>query len=183
MAGNRTRRTSSSHSYRYHEQDYGAYRSNLAYDFDTLEREAPKKQPQIRTISRPKVHVRPTERVSISAVLGFAVVAALFALVIFSYVRLTALSDSVVALQAELSALQTENVTLTTAYERTFDLETVESAAEAAGMSKPSHSQIYYLNMETADSASVYTTSGTNTVQKLFSAVGKHLKSIAEYFA
>ena len=62
-----------------------------------------------------------------------------------SYVQLTALSDSVVSLQKELTTLQTENVTLTTAYERAFDLETVESAARAAGMSKPSTSQIYYL--------------------------------------
>lgn len=182
MAANRTGKT----AYRSRERDYGAYRSNLAYDFDALERrraqETPQKQPRIRTISRPKVQVRPAERVSVSAVLGFAAVAVMLVLVLAGYAHLTALSDSVVSLQSELSALQTENVTLTTAYERTFDLETVESAAEAAGMSKPSHSQIYYLNLETADSASVYATQ-SSTAQKLFSAIGAQLKSIAEYFA
>ncbi len=93
----------------------------------------------------PKVNLRPAEQVSVSAVLGFLVAGAMLVLVLMSYVQLTALSDSVVSLQKELTTLQTENVTLTTAYERAFDLETVESAARAAGMSKPSTSQIYYL--------------------------------------
>ncbi len=39
--------------------------------------------------------------------------------------------------------LQAENVTLTAQYEQMFDLATVKEVAEAAGMSKPSSSQIY----------------------------------------
>ena len=115
--------------------------------------------------------------------LGFVAAGVLLALVLMSYVRLTALSDSVVSLQKELSALQTENVTLTAAYERTFDLETLESAAAAAGMSKPSPSQIFYLDMAVPDSASVYTVENENVLGKLFSSVGKGLYSVVEYFA
>lgn len=164
-----------------------ANRSNLAYDYNAVERERsferPQPQPQIRTISRPKVSVRPAERLSVSAVLGFAAAGMLLALVLMSYVRLTALSDSVVSLQKELSALQTEHVTLTAAYERTFDLETLESAAAAAGMSKPSPSQIFYLDMAVPDSASVYTVENGNVLGKIFSSVGKGLYSMVEYFA
>lgn len=164
-----------------------ANRSNLAYDYNALERERayerPQPQPQIRTISRPKVSVRPAERVSVSAILGFAAAAVMLSLVLMSYVRLTALSDSVVSLQKELSVLETENVTLTTAYERAFDLDTLESAAAAAGMSKPSPSQVYYLDMAAPDSASVYTVENGNVLDKLFSSMGKGLYSVVEYFA
>lgn len=164
-----------------------AYRSNLAYDFNTLERqrvqEAPKSHPRIRTIARPKVHVRPAERVSASAVFGFAVAGVLLALVIGSYVQLTALSDSVVSLKKELAVQQSENVTLMTAYERTFDLNTVESAAKSAGMSKPSHSQIYYIDMGAPDSASVYLTDNASAAQQFLVTIKNSVQAIAEYFA
>ena len=63
-------------------------------------------------------------------------------------------------LQSELSDLETQNVSLTAQYEQTFDLSTVKEAAEAAGMSKPSSSQIYYIDMSGADSAVVYQQAG-----------------------
>ena len=84
-------------------QGYGADRSNLAYDYNALERrrvqERPTPHPQVRTIRRPKVNLRPAEQVSVSAVLGFLVAGAMLVLVLMSYVQLTALSDSVVSLR------------------------------------------------------------------------------------
>ena len=164
-----------------------AYRSNLAYDFNALERRRPEERPQprprIRTISRPDVSVRPAERVSVVAVFGFAVAAVMLVLVLVSYVQLTALSSSVVSLQDQVTVLETENVTLTTAYERAFDLETVESAAAAAGMSKPSSSQVYYLDMTAPDSASVYEPEGGNILDQIVSALGQRLYAVVEYFA
>ena len=159
-------------------QGYGADRSNLAYDYNALERrrvqERPTPHPQVRTIRRPKVNLRPAEQVSVSAVLGFLVAGAMLVLVLMSYVQLTALSDSVVSLQKELTTLQT-------AYERAFDLETVESAARAAGMSKPSTSQIYYLDSNLPDSASVYTTASSGAGQ-ILSIIGDKLHAVVEYF-
>ena len=70
--------------------------------------------------------------------------------------QLTVISSEVVKLQSELSDLQTQNVSLTTKYEQTFDLSTIKEAAEAAGMSKPSSSQIYYIDMSGSDNAVVY---------------------------
>lgn len=166
-------------------RDYRAYNSNLAYDYNALEREREQRarRPQIRTISHTKVSVRPAERVSVFAIAGFVVVAALLVMILLSYAQLTALSASVVSLESELSSLQTENVTLTAAYERTFDLETVESAATAAGMSKPSSSQIYYLDMTAPDSASVYTVQEHHVLENIFSSFGKGFYSVVEYFA
>ena len=45
--------------------------------------------------------------------MGFAAVAALAVLVLMSYIQLTALSSETVALKKQMSALETENVTLT----------------------------------------------------------------------
>ena len=104
-------------------------------------------------------------------------------LVLVSYVQLMALSSSVVSLQDQVTTLETENVTLTTAYERAFDLETVESAAAAAGMSKPSSSQVYYLDMTAPDSASVYEPESGNFLDRIVSALGQRLYAVVEYFA
>lgn len=165
---------------------YDAYRSNLAYDFNTLERrrveEAPRQKPQIRTIRRPNVSVRPAERISPFSVLGFALTAVVLGFVLFSYVQLTALSSSVVSLQEELSTLQREHVTLTAAYERTFDLSTVENAAIAAGMSDPSASQIYYLDTTASDSASVHTVQRESAIGTLFAALGEKVRYVVNYF-
>ena len=168
------------------ERNFEAYRSNLAYDFDVLERqrvqETPQTTPRIRTITRPKVNVRPAERVSKMAVFGFVVAAAMLAMVLVSYAHLIALSDSVVSLQKELAVLERQNVTLTAEYGRTFDLDTVESAAVAAGMSKPGYSQIYYLDMQAPDSAYVYTNKVNTAAQNLFDQAAERVHKFVEYF-
>ena len=165
---------------------YDAYRSNLAYDYEAMERplieEVPRQKPQIRTIRKTSVSVRPAEKLSLFSVLGAAVAAVVLGLVLLSYVQLTALSSSVVSLQEELSVLKTEHVTLTAAYERTFDLSTVESAALAAGMSEPSASQIYYLDTTATDSASVYAVHRESALGSIFAALGEKVHYAVNYF-
>ncbi len=177
MAATRTRRGDM--------RDYRVSNSNLAYDYSALERERVQevRRPRIRTIARPKVYLRPAERVSASAVAGFIGVAVLLMMVLLSYAQLTQLSASVVSLEKQVSALEAENVTLTAAYNRAFDLETVESTARAAGMSKPSPSQIYYLDMGASDSASVYTHKEYDVLDQIFSSFGQGFYSVVEYFA
>ena len=141
---------------------------SLAYDLDRelrerelghageapLQREVALERPKVRSVS--KVQVRQRQHLSACSVVGFAAVAALAVLVLMSYIRLTALSSEGVALKKQLSALETENVTLTAQYERMFDRNSVKAAAEAAGMGKPSSSQIYYMDLSDGDSAVVY---------------------------
>lgn len=183
MNASRTPRKKSHSAYR----GMQAYGSNLAYDFGALERrrpqERPQPKPQIRTIRRPDVAVRPAERVSALMIAGFAAAGVLLALVVFSYVQLTVLSDSVVALQSRAADLETENVTLMTTYERAFDLATVEAAAQNGGMSKPSTSQVYYLDMDMPDSASVYETNSGGVLGGIFSSLGRGVYAVVEYFA
>ena len=167
-------------------RSYDANRSSLAYDYAAYEPERQQQEvrnPQIRTIRRPKVDLRPAEKVSGFALAGFFSVAVLLALVLFSYVQLTALSSSVVALKKEVNTLQTENVALMTSYERAFDLETVEGAALAAGMSKPSPSQIYYLDTNAADRALIYTPQKETALDQIVSSLKQGVYSVVDYFA
>ena len=67
--------------------------------------------PRERTLTRPKVQVRPAGQVSVFAVAGFLAGAIVAVMVLMSYVRLTALSDEDLAARiAELRRAQTEKV-------------------------------------------------------------------------
>lgn len=117
-------------------------------------REAERERPKTKSI--PRVQLRQAEKVSLMAVAGFAAVAVLALIVLAHYIQLTRLSYEVVDLKNELSALQTENDVLSAQYEQLFDLSSVREAAEAMGMTKPSSSQIYYIDLVEGDSAVVY---------------------------
>ncbi len=108
---------------------------------DAPRREAVPGAPKVRSVTAPRTRQR--QRLSVVSVLGFLAVTILAVVTLSQYVQLTVISSEVVKLQSELSDLQTQNVSLTTKYEQTFDLSTIKEAAEAAGMSKPSSSQIY----------------------------------------
>lgn len=94
--------------------------------------------------------------VSLFSVFGSILVMGMAVLVLVGHIQLTVLSSDTVALKEELEELESQNVILTAQYERMFDLTTVQEAAEAAGMSKPSSSQICYLDISGGDSAVVY---------------------------
>ena len=171
---------------------------DLAYDLDLEAREhalrhageAPRHQaaevPQVKTRPRvrslTKAEVRQRQKVSVLSVLGVGAAIGLAVLVLMGYIQLTALSAQVVDLQEELAQLETENVSLTAQHEKMFDLATVKEVAEAAGMSKPSSSQIYYLDMTTPDSASVYEPGSGNVLESVFSVLGERVYAVVEYF-
>ena len=169
---------------------------NLAHDLDweVKERqfrhagEAPRNepQPQIRTIRRAKaesrVQVREKERVSLVTLAGFAVVLGLAMMVLMNYIQLTVLSADTVALKNELAQLQTENVSLTTQYERLFDLTSVKEAAAAAGMTKPSNRQSCYVDLSGGDSAVVYQQEETSVLTRVLTSLGHSVYAVVEYF-
>ena len=78
--------------------------------------------------------------------------------------------------------LQTENVTLTAQHEQMFDLATVKEVAEAAGMSKPSSSQIYYIDLSEGDSAVVYQQEESNLLSRLLTSLNHGIYAVVEYF-
>ena len=175
-------------------QNERAVDGSLARDLDWAVRErelrhageAPRHQEQVR--QQPKVHaapkvlVRERQQVSLFSLLGFAAVAGLAVLVLMSYIQLTALASDTVALKKQLSTLETEHATLTAQYEQMFDLTTVREAAEAAGMTKPSASQICYLDMAGGDSAVVYQQEEPSVLSSVLTSLNHGVYAVVEYF-
>ena len=143
---------------------------SLAYDLDRelrerelghageapLQREVALERPKVRSVS--KVQVRQRQHLSAFSVVGFAAVAALAVLVLMSYIQLTA------------------------QHERMFDLDTVKAAAEAAGMTKPSASQIYYVDLSGGDSAVVYQQEEPGVLSRLLTSLNHGIYAVVEYF-
>ena len=86
-------------------------------------------------------------------------------------------------MQKQLSTLQDEHVTLLTQYERTFDLTSIKEAAAAAGMYKPSASQINYIDLSAPDSVEVYDSADVNVLSRVFTSLGRGVGSVVEYFS
>lgn len=137
-------------------------------------------QPKVQRRSAPVRRKR--EKVSLGALCGFLAVAAMVTLLLLCCAQLTELSADVVSMQRELSALEDEHVSLLTRYEKTFDLATIKEAAAAAGMSKPSASQIYYIDLSEADSVVVYQQQSTSVLSRVFTSLGQGVCAVVEYF-
>lgn len=165
---------------------------NLArnLDWEVRERElrhageAPRHQeaaePQVR--ARPRIRTRAAQHVSLLSVADFCVVGALALLVLVHYIQLTRLSDEVVDLRSQLSELETENVVLSAQYEQIFDLGSVREAAVAMGMTKPSSSQIYYIDLSEGDSAIVYQEASPGLLERLRESLHHGIYAVVEYF-
>ena len=181
---------------------YGGGRvvGNLAYDYDYAERRerrAPRPEPERREERReefirpprrkpqpaPRARVRERQRVSGVLVLGFTAMAAMIVAVLMSYAQLTSISADVVSMQKELKTLETEHVALLTRYEQTFDLTKIKEAAAAAGMNKPSSSQVNYIDLSAPDSVEVYRTQEGNVLSRVFTSLGQSAHSVVEYFS
>ena len=137
-------------------------------------------QPKVERRSAPVRRKR--EKISSGALCGFLAVAAMVALLILCRAQLTELSADMVSMQKELSALEDEHVSLLTRYEKTFDLATIKEAAAAAGMSKPSASQIYYIDLSEADNVVVYQQQSSSVLSRVFTSLGQGVCAVVEYF-
>ena len=162
---------------------------NLAYDERYAERRAPRRkseqreQPRRQEKKAVRPRVRERQRVSGVLVLGFAALAAMVVVVLMSYAQLTSISADVVSMQKELKTLDAEHVALLTQYERTFDLETVKAAAVAAGMNKPSSSQINYIDLSAPDSVELCEAQNVSVLSRVFTSLGQGVFSVVEYFS
>jgi|GEM_PF-1524872 len=157
---------------RYQQTTYG----NVAYDLNYQRNVVPvpdggepSRQPQPRkhtrtgtrqrrrVMTRPKVKLRHREAVTPTAVVGFALAAVMAVLVLFSYVKLNNVYASTVALQNQLTTLQTEENTLKAEYEEVFNQDVLSKAVKKAGNLKPVTSdQIVYVELSDPDNIVVY---------------------------
>lgn len=176
----------------------GRVNGNLAYDpaYEERQRRLRREQeyerehqreefmrPPQRKVQKKAAPVRrQREKVSLGTLCGFMALAAMVALMIMCRAQLTEISAQVVSVQKEISALEDEHVALLTRYEKTFDLTTIKEAAAAAGMSKPSSSQVYYIDLSESDSVVIYQQKSTNVLSKVFSSLGQGVCAVVEYF-
>lgn len=167
-----------------------AVNGSLAYDLDYAVREralrhageAPKAREKAKVYEAPRVLLRARQVVSPLAVLSVAAIMGLALLVLMSYVQLTMLSADTVKLQSQLEELESENVALTAQYQRMFDMASVKEAAEAAGMTQPSESQIYYVDLPGEDQAVAYGGESTGVLERIFTSAGQGICAAVEYF-
>lgn len=176
----------------------GMVNGSLAYDFGALERQLedtgrmdpdlytlPMEETSADVISRAHEHtkarVRPAQHVSPVMVPGAMAVAVLMVMVVLSYVELATISDSVVSMRSQVSDLETRQVALQTQYEQAFDLVSIKEQALAAGMSLPSDSQVYYIDLSDPDNAVVYEQESEGVLQVL-EQVWQSILHAVEYF-
>lgn len=149
---------------------------------EEIYRPRPTVRPRERAIARPQVDVRPAGRVAPFAVLGFLAAAVCAALLVFSYVQLTVLTDQAAAARSELSALETEHSTLAAQYESTFDQASLE-AAVGSYMTKPDSSQYIYIDLSEADAVVVYDQEPVwSGAAGLFQGAAEVVGNVVEYF-
>ncbi len=117
-----------------------------------------------------------------AAVAGFALTAGMIVCMLLCYVRLNTISSEIVEIKSEISQLEVEQVALLAQYEQAFDLATVKDAAQAAGMSQPSDSQILYLDLPGQDRAVTYSAGDESFFSRLASTVSKSVYTVLEYF-
>ena len=135
-----------------------------------------------RRRAKTKAAVRPAQKVSPLAVLGFSSVAVLMVALLLCYIRINAISGSIVEMKEQISALEVEQVSLLTRYERAFDLATVKEAAEEAGMRQPDDSQIYYIDLPGEDQAVAYGSQDSGLLSRFFASIGQNIYAMVEYF-
>lgn len=142
-------------------------------DFDQQYQRRRESQAEALSRRRAKVKaaVRPAQKVPVLALLGFLGVAAMMVAVLLCYVRMNAISRNIVSMKEQIGELEVEQVSLVSEYERAFDLATVKEAAEAAGMTQPSDSQIYYVDLPGEDRAVSYRSEGTSVLKRIFTAL------------
>ena len=167
-----------------------AVNGSLAYDLDYAVREralrhageAPKAREKAKVYEAPRVLLRARQVVSPLAVLSVAAIMGLALLVLMSYVQLTMLSADTVKLQSQLEELESENAALTAQYQRMVDMASVKEAAEAAGMSKPSSTQMSQLDLSAGDSAVAYRQKEPGLFSRILSSLHGGVYAVVEYF-
>lgn len=153
-------------------------------DFDQQYKQRKESQAEqiARQRAKAKAAIRPAQKASPVLVMGFACVAALLMGLLMCYVQINAVSNSIVDMKSEISQLEIEQVTLLTRYEQAFDLASVKESAQAAGMSQPSDSQIYYIDLPGQDRAVAYSAQKVGFLADVKEGLSQRFLATMEYF-
>lgn len=141
----------------------------------------PRHKERERALTRTQVKVRQAGAVSPFAVVGFLAVGIFAALLMYSYAQFAVLSDEVITLRDDLNALQTEYTTLSTQYERVFDMEHIQ-AAVGDTMVRPTSDQVMYIDLSAPDTVTVYGEKATGGLSAAFDQMKGTVAGLIEYF-
>jgi len=144
----------------------------------------PRTLPRERVMVRPRAAVRAKGEVSLFSAVGVIALAVVAVMLLISYMDLLAVSEEVVLLRNEASALQTEQARLLAEYEVSVDLKAIEAAVTANGrMVKPQSEQIIYIDTYEPDSATFYADeSAVKGAQGVLESFGRIWDNIQAYF-
>ena len=144
----------------------------------------PQVRPRQRAVVRPRVQVRPAGQVSVFAVVGFLAVGVFAVLLLFSYVQLTTISESVVELNSQMTTLKTEEAKLRAQYELAYDLDTIESTLTADNsMVKPQNGQVIYVDLSEPDTVTYFEEENAATgLEGAVEGIQSIITEIVEYF-
>lgn len=139
------------------------YNGNAAYEVAWQEEEQQSSRPERRRAAR-----RRTQRrygLSITAVLGVIVAAAMVVVALMSYAAYTSTAAEAIAVRTQVEELEDANRKLTVAYEAAFDMNEVKTYAQTAlGMNAPAADQTGYVRLEAQDSVAVCSNDGGESV-------------------
>lgn len=118
------------------------------------------------------------------AVAGALVAGLMILMVLFSYIRLYETKSEIGTLEKELVSLSEEKARLQSQYDNALDLEAVEKRAKELNMRQAGPSQIVYVQVDTGDTAEVYTApEKRNFLQKIYDAFKGTFTDAVEYFS
>ncbi len=170
---------------------------NAAYDIYRLHSAAPELDQPLEPVKervsdtqmerakrkRPQVVLRPQQRIVPTAIAGFVLVALLAVGVLSSYIQLNSVYADTVAAQSHLTQLENTYAKLAAEDEEVFDSETLNKAAEEAGLVKPSVVQQVYLELAAPDSVVIYNKTETaSPLRSCWNSIVEFFGSIGEYF-
>ena len=162
---------------------YDAYDGSAARQLQREEvlRPRPMVRPRERAVVRPRVRVREAGLVSPFAVVGFLAVGVFAVLLLFSYVQLTTISQQVVELRSEMTALQSEEAKLRTAYELSYDLSSIEETMTARV--RPQNGQVVYVDLSEPDTVTFFNQDEAAAgLDGMFESVKSIASEIVAYF-
>lgn len=131
---------------------------------------------------RARAVVRRRMRFPMLAAVLAGLAAVLAVLVLMSCIELTRLSSETVSLKSELAELKNQNTVLSAQHDKIFDLAKVKTAAEAAGMKKPSGSQVRFVDLSGGDSVVIYQQEESGMVSTLMLSVRRGFQAVKEFF-
>ncbi len=137
--------------------------------------ERPQRESRRRPAARPQPYVSPI-------VAGVAVLMLMTVVLVLGYLRLTKASHEVTARQAQLQQVQEDNAALGVAYEKAFDQSSVKTAAQSAGMTKPTTDQIEYIELGGANMAEICRPESTGPLAQAWNWVRNGVDAVVEYF-